>query len=430
MNDSNTQPQTSTLNGSRLVMAGLVIAFLGFALWSFYAMRSQRAQSDDALARVLSDNESLRKQMANLQTTVSDTNTAELYRQEQQTLAKNRIRSTLSRVEKIKKSAFDIANLQSQWTTAVEQLKASPEGREIASDPGVVDLLAAVLETAPASDVSQTLLRQLEPLSEQAQAALDQELNTFEPTQDYLAQIEQLENSTLDTTRWYQDHLLQLSTLTTQVARTQPSQDSLAEALRTREAELAQERVETLAERTREIQQQREKILGEAEREAQRIIAEAQAEAKRTVSDTTANLIRQSAAEEKAKQDEEIRRRQHAEKLAQLNRDFQRDMPGIQAKLQPFLSTGYTYNGDSGRKGPVSLGVLRSQGALEPGRRGLERLLYVGGTTTNDRNRGAFPQYIGGEWGWRQTNKDFLVQAQDYLIRYGDLLVEAGMLAN
>lgn len=59
-----------------------------------------------------------------------------------------------------------------------------------------------------------------------------------------------------------------------------------------------------------------------------------------------------------------------------------------------------------------------------------QRRLYgiTSANRTNDRQLGAFPQYFGGETDWRE--KAATVQrAQELLIKYGDLMVEKGMLA-
>ena len=109
---------------------------------------------------------------------------------------------------------------------------------------------------------------------------------------------------------------------------------------------------------------------------------------------------------------------------------YQRDLADIKVKLQPFIADGYTYNEEDGPQRTGSHWPRCAAGVRwRPGRKGLEKLLYVGGTTTNDRERGAFPQYVGSEFAWRQLNKDFIVKAQDYLIKYGDLMVEEGLLA-
>jgi len=47
----------------------------------------------------------------------------------------------------------------------------------------------------------------------------------------------------------------------------------------------------------------------------------------------------------------------------------------------------------------------------------------------NDRDRGGFPMYIGGRNGERLTNWDFVQRAQDMIRKYGEVLVDRGLLA-
>ena len=47
----------------------------------------------------------------------------------------------------------------------------------------------------------------------------------------------------------------------------------------------------------------------------------------------------------------------------------------------------------------------------------------------NDRPRGPIPQFIGGDNGWRLTRTEPIETAQQLLTKYGDLMVQKGMLA-
>jgi len=420
---------SASLSPKRLLFGALIVVAFGACLWAYFGAQARNQQTEVALADALGTNEKLRKQMANLKSTMDDIKAADLYRRQDQTLAKDELSVILDRTEQIHDDVQQLADAQTRWKTTIDDLKESQTGRRIASDPALVELLATILDTAPTEDASEKLGARLQTMTSQLREALAEKSVSFKPSEAFLARIKEIEESVSKSEQWYRDHLLQLDALAAQSANLQPAERTLRAALLSLQAERAQKRVETLAERNRQIQREKDATVGAAEAEAQRIIAEAEAEAKRLVGDATAARIKQAALEEKAKQEEEIRKRKAAEKLAQLKREYQRDLPDIKIKLQPFLADGDSYNGETGRKGPVSLSVLRSRGALESGRKGLEKLLYVGGTNTNDRKRGAFPQYVGSEFAWRQLDKDFIVKAQDYLNKYGDLMVEEGLLA-
>ena len=420
---------SATMNPRRVLMGLVLLAVVAVGGWFIFNLQARNRDSEDALRQALADNEQLRKQMANLEATVADIKLANMYEREKQALAKDETAQVVERAERVHRTLQSLADRQTQWNSRIEELKDNATGKRIAGDPALVDLLATILSSAPEAGIADQLRGRLAPMQAQLRDALEEESVAFKPTEEFLGRVTEIAATAAQTDTWYRDHLLQLDALRQQADGIQPATRTLRAALLAREAERAQQRVETLAARNREIQRQKDEAIGAAEAEAQRIIAEAEAQAKRLVGEATAANIKQAALEEKAKQEEAIRQRQAAEKLTQLKREFQRDLSDIKVKLQPFITTGYTYNGDTGRRGPVSLAVLRGQGALDEGRKGLEKLLYIGGTTTNDRQRGGFPQYVGSEFAWRQLNKDFLVKAQDYLNKYGELLIEAGLLA-
>ena len=150
--------QDSQLNGGRVLLVVVVVGLLAVVVWGFLHFRSQSKQSEDALAKVLSDNQELQKQMANLKATIADVETAELYQKEQQTLAKDETTMLRQRISRAERELLTIAQLQQSWTSSIDQLKDGENGRHVASDPALVDLLATILFNAP------NRLRPLRPL--------------------------------------------------------------------------------------------------------------------------------------------------------------------------------------------------------------------------------------------------------------------------
>lgn len=111
---------------------------------------------------------------------------------------------------------------------------------------------------------------------------------------------------------------------------------------------------------------------------------------------------------------------------AKLEQDFQKDLPEIRNYLTNYLSDGYELRG--GGKGPASLRALRGTPIFEAGRRGLEAIIHYA-SNRNDRPRGPIEPETGGDYGWKIANKDVLTKVQSLLSKYGELLVEKGMLA-
>ena len=109
-------PDDATLSPKRVLA---VIAFLavigvgGVGLFpnAFAESRCRRGAS----SRHLGDNEDLQKQMANLQATVADIKTANLYQQEEQTLAKDETSVILDRAERVNDTVQELADAQARW---------------------------------------------------------------------------------------------------------------------------------------------------------------------------------------------------------------------------------------------------------------------------------------------------------------------------
>jgi hypothetical protein len=103
----------------------------------------------------------------------------------------------------------------------------------------------------------------------------------------------------------------------------------------------------------------------------------------------------------------------------------------MQTYLVPFTAPGYTQP-QGGRfertaqEGPVSLGKLAGSGFLEPTVNSLEGFYYA--TTANaqnDRPHGGFPVY-GVKFA---TTQPLLQRIQDFLNKYGEIMVEEKLLA-
>jgi hypothetical protein len=77
------------------------------------------------------------------------------------------------------------------------------------------------------------------------------------------------------------------------------------------------------------------------------------------------------------------------------------------------------------KKGPLSLSAMRSAGALNEDIGGMTRLNIIA-TSGDERPTGGFPPYYGDVI--KERSIPFVQAAQKLLIKYGDLMVEKGML--
>ena len=123
---------------------------------------------------------------------------------------------------------------------------------------------------------------------------------------------------------------------------------------------------------------------------------------------------------------EEATRASEGLKWAQLEREMQRDMNEIKGLLLAYTAPGFTYRPDD-TKGPVSYSLIKSSDGLEPTRRGLDNLFFIGRGNT-DRPRGGLPEGVGGILG-SDTSSVPIERAQELLVKYGELMVRKEMLA-
>ena len=118
-----------------------------------------------------------------------------------------------------------------------------------------------------------------------------------------------------------------------------------------------------------------------------------------------------------------------------LERQLQQDMAQVRSLLSPFISKGrtqhlfanaYKIDNDPTPR-PVSLGRLRALGYLQKNRTSWMNL-WRSTSAKNDRPLGSFPNAPSGHIGFEQALPS-VQRAQALLIKYGDLLVDKGLLS-
>jgi hypothetical protein len=104
--------------------------------------------------------------------------------------------------------------------------------------------------------------------------------------------------------------------------------------------------------------------------------------------------------------------------------------------LTPFTGEGRMLRGDLGGKGPASFKYLLGIGALSKDERGLLALFTLGGSRyfpsdqgANDRPGGGFPEFRGSSMSYYpESTYEYLEKAQGFLIKFGVLMAEEGLL--
>ncbi len=147
-------------------------------------------------------------------------------------------------------------------------------------------------------------------------------------------------------------------------------------------------------------------------------IADLDAELARNRAERAKQVAESKVVEERGKQDADlVLKRERA------------SSPRVKEVLAPFASPGYYQPRGpmSIDKGPMSLAALRQAGALERNQKGLTALILAG-VTPQDKER--------PRWGFQPIVRnltaaqlELVKEAQQYMIDYGDVLVEMGVLA-
>ena len=115
-----------------------------------------------------------------------------------------------------------------------------------------------------------------------------------------------------------------------------------------------------------------------------------------------------------------------------LEQEFQRDLTDIKTYLAPFLADGRTHRGGSPGAGPISYSYLTGKVVFDNTPQGLANFGIVGYSIR--RNLGGFPGPVAVDrmktgYPNSEPTAQFLERAQHLLKKYGELLVEKGMLA-
>lgn len=147
----------------------------------------------------------------------------------------------------------------------------------------------------------------------------------------------------------------------------------------------------------------------------------------RNAKDVSASLALQSEMDEKRRKHEaEIAAAEEAARRAKekLKQEFDRDYAKIKGRLVAFTSEGMELRGKSTGKGPVSLSLMQGRGALERSEGGRQKIAIVVGESRRDS--GGLMKFQGGQSEQQMADFDTV---QEFLIKYGELMVEQGLLA-
>ena len=333
--------------------------------------------------------------------------------------------AALKAIQDTQETAFaSAAELESLLASLIE----SEQGRGIAARPEMVAQFVALRDRKRLSKGElEAIGRSLKEIQRINDLALADETLLIDVDQNVVAQIEEIDGQRSQFIELSQD-LASLRLLMEQAEGNSPTDSSLAQAVEAWERERNEAQLAELAEAQALLQSELAQRRQVQTLEAERRDEEAQLQA--TAADESISTMLAEARTEKEK---EIIRQAEAQLAAvraryQLERELQQALPEIKSLLSPMVSHGKKQIGGDplswydGEVGPLSLAQIKRFGALKPNNEVLLATLFCGPNNVNDRPYGSFPERV-------PYNDGKFKRAQDLLIKFGDLMVEKGLLS-
>lgn len=337
------------------------------------------------------------------------------------------------RGEKIRKRLEVLTDEFGQWTTRPDLLLSNDDGKRIAAVPDLVSRFMMIGDKPCATETDlASFAEELERIMTPVTRAYRNEDAGIHIDPSWTNRLDELEKNIDEALNSMDEQTIAISSILKRAPEQIPDETpTLKEAVVTAKELLKEEKVALVMESMREERAKNAKMIAAAMTEGERLQAEAEAKAARLVGKTKADEI--TAA---------VHGRQQELARQQLESEFQRDMRLIQSYLGVLTVPGYIQPGRGGayttstQKGPVSLSALRAAGVLSQDIYGLaaftvavERLkrpsngwprLKVYNNRLTQTGLGNVP--VG-------PDQEFVQRAQDLLEKYGELMVQKGMLA-
>lgn len=319
-----------------------------------------------------------------------------------------------------------------RWHAQFTELLTSDAGRRVVVVGGYLDILSSLdgkslpdeIEVASWRSQLSDLRTPLDEFAENVTTGM-----TVPPIYgDELAALRNVVRQTVETLR--QDRTV-MNVIVRDVAHVDPGDMTLRAALDAK----YQAEEQALVERLGEVRRTAEEAANQRLEQEQRILVELESEVRMLQAEADQQRVSQ---EIEALSIENAAKEAEAERIAaraRLVAEMQADMAEIETLLTPFIRDGEKHPEGigffklTGELGPVSLTGLRGTGGLIESEEGLKALYLAGGDSRNDRPLGSFPEYHGGHQKSDSDVRRRVTRARELLIKYGDLMVDQGLLA-
>lgn len=347
--------------------------------------------------------------------------------------ARNRVQ-VINAVKMGRNVETELAELENEitaWTGANAALPKGESGRKIAAFPDYITKYIALSEAPLVTFDDLDRWRQsLSAVYPRIKAAHEND-EFVVVSQEDIALLSNLLRDVQSSRTTLRQHQRSLNLIIASVKDTDPSQQTLEAAMAARQAERDAAYLDQLAKSKQAaadaVDAEYAAKIAEEQRQQRDILNKQRLQAAELQTQQKQKELDRIAAEA-----EEVRK---AREKAALLQEFNRERAAIESLLAPFLDLAITQPSGTnpiskgGIRRQTSLGALRSSGALNDTRAGLDFLYHVGGHPANMRKKGGFPSFVSMSPIPNESVRQQVRRAQQLLVKYGELLVEKGMLS-
>ena len=429
--NSSGNPDESRLDLGRLLPIGALVLVVGFGGFAYLKSQQQTKDAQSQLADQTNQNVELQKQMANLQTMMEDLKTAKVYEEQEKSISEVNAMAVIEHGELVAAQIDELTQKQSSLSQRISELEEGDAGRRIAADHQLVAQYSAALDvTMPEKTLASSLSSQLQRLMAAPRKAIEEKVAGYVPSGALQSSLTSIETQASEAVAALSRVSADIEAIAQQAKTLPPSENqTLAQAVAALAGVQDARRRELMKEQIEQADKEAAEKLAAQEAENRLKIAEAERKAAEMVGDETVAKILADAKSIKEQIDAAKAERAAAEAKAKLVREYNRDLPQIRQYLQAFLADGRKLR--TAGSGPASLNFLVGKGALAPNNSGLQELLSQG-ASYNDRPRGALPEFFffdSVNLPGKNEKIAAIEKAQQFLIKYGELMVENGTLA-
>ncbi len=334
------------------------------------------------------------------------------------------------RLNSLKAAFAEIQRLEAAWRQRLDALKANADGRRLATEEGAfkIRFLSGAIQSK-VSDISS-----MEEWSASIQNILAKArgpIEGIEDVEDRLAQSESLISETLAVLK---QSKLMLDAMLADAG--EPQIRTLETTMSAADNETAKKITDSVTHRLKTLEAAHAEQMAAAELEQAKSKTRL-AVAEKRLESAKAESAQRLGDSEKALDNETTRL---AAEKAELRRQMESELPAMRSLLSPFITPGYrqpsvdTHLEVTPDALPISLSRLMRSRALEDSKKGMETMLILADSDSNyqprnDRPHGSFPN--------RESETDIgkpeilrtLRTVQEFLRKYGDVMVEAKLLS-